>query len=46
LTRWQEAVTQVSGLRLVQETEDWRRIPSTIERFSGFDPESLAHGRE
>jgi transcriptional regulator len=28
--------------RLAKETEDWRRMSSTIERFLGFEPGDLA----
>ena len=31
--------------RLAKETEDWRRMSSTIERFLGFDPRSLEEER-
>jgi len=30
------------ALRLARETAEWRRMSSTIERFLGFDPRSLA----
>lgn len=36
------AITAAGRKRLAKETEDWRRMSSTIERFLGFDPETLA----
>lgn len=36
------AITAAGRRRLAKETEDWRRMSSTIERFLGFDPTSLA----
>ena len=36
------SITAAGRKRLAKETEDWRRMSSTIERFLGFDPESLA----
>jgi transcriptional regulator len=36
------AITAAGRKRLAKETEDWRRMSSTIERFLGFDPSSLA----
>jgi transcriptional regulator len=36
------SLTAAGRKRLAKETEDWRRMSSTIERFLGFDPESLA----
>lgn len=36
------SITAAGRNRLAKETEDWRRMSSTIERFLGFDPESLA----
>ena len=36
------ALTPTGRRRLAKETEDWRRMSSTIERFLGFDPRSLA----
>lgn len=36
------AITAAGRRRLAKETEDWRRMSSTIERFLGFDPASLA----
>lgn len=39
------SITTAGRRRLAKETEDWRRMSSTIERFLGFDPRSLAEGR-
>ena len=36
------SITGAGGRRLAKETEDWRRMSSTIERFLDFDPGSLA----
>ena len=36
------SITAAGSERLAKETEDWRRMSSTIERFLGFDPKSLA----
>ena len=36
------SITAAGRKRLAKETEDWRRMSSTIERFLGFDPRSLA----
>ena len=36
------SITAAGRRRLAKETEDWRRMSSTIERFVGFDPRSLA----
>src|SRR6478735_53137 len=36
------SITAAGRKRLAKETEDWRRMSSTIERFLGFDPEGLA----
>jgi transcriptional regulator len=36
------SITAAGKKRLATETEDWRRMSSTIERFLGFDPASLA----
>ena len=33
------SITAAGRRRLAKETEDWRRMSSTIERFLGFDPE-------
>jgi transcriptional regulator len=40
------SITAAGRRRLAKETEDWRRMSSTIERFVGFDPKRLAeeHG--
>ena len=35
------SITAAGRRRLGKETEDWRRMSSTIERFLGFDPGSL-----
>ena len=34
--------TAAGRRRLAKEAEDWRRMSSTIDRFLGFDPRSLA----
>jgi transcriptional regulator len=39
------SLTAAGRRRLARETEDWRRMASTIERFLGFDPGSLAKER-
>jgi PadR family transcriptional regulator PadR len=36
------AITAAGKRRLAKETDEWRRMSSTIERFLGFDPRSLA----
>lgn len=36
------AITSVGRRRLAKETEDWRRMSSTIERFLVLDPGALA----
>src|SRR5438046_10383690 len=36
------SITAAGRKRLAKETEDWRRMSSTIELFLGFDPSSLA----
>lgn len=36
------SITASGRRKLIQETEDWKRMSSTIERFLGFDPEDLA----
>ena len=36
------SITTAGRKRLAKETEDWRRMSSTIERFLGFDLRSLA----
>jgi PadR family transcriptional regulator, regulatory protein PadR len=35
------SITAAGRRRLAKETEDWRRMSSTIERFLVFDPKSL-----
>ena len=39
------SITAAGRRRLAKETEDWRRMSSTIERFVGFDPKCLAEER-
>jgi transcriptional regulator len=39
------SITAAGRRRLARETEDWRRMSSTIERFLGFDPGGLAEER-
>jgi transcriptional regulator len=39
------SITAAGRKRLAKETEDWRRMASTIERFLGFDLSSLAEER-
>jgi len=39
------SITAAGRRRLAKETEDWRRMSSTIERFLGFDPRSLEEER-
>ena len=36
------AITAAGRRQLAKETEDWRRMSSTIERFLGIDPTHLA----
>ena len=36
------SITAAGKRRLAKETEDWKRMSSTIERFVGFDPKNLA----
>ena len=36
------AITAAGRRQLAKETEDWRRMSSTIERFLIIDPTSLA----
>jgi transcriptional regulator len=36
------SITAAGRRRLARETEAWKRMSSTIERFLGFDPGSLA----
>jgi transcriptional regulator len=39
------SITAAGRRQLAKETEDWRRMSSTIERFFGFDPRRLAKER-
>ena len=39
------SITSAGRTRLARETEDWRRMSSTIERFLGFDPGNRAEER-
>lgn len=39
------SITASGRKRLAKETEEWRRMSSTIERFLGFDPGRLAEER-
>ena len=39
------SITSSGRRQLAKETEEWKRMSSTIERFLGFDPERLAEGR-
>ena len=39
------SITAAGRKRLAKETEEWRRMSSTIERFLGSDPMSLAKER-
>jgi transcriptional regulator len=39
------SITAAGRRRLAKETEDWKRMSATIERFLGFDPGSLAEER-
>jgi len=39
------SITAAGRRQLAKETEDWRRMSSTIERFVGFDPKRLAEER-
>src|ERR1700704_5624471 len=36
------SITAAGRRRLAKETEVWKRMSSTIDRFVGFDPRSLA----
>ena len=36
------SITASGRKRLTRETDEWRRMSSTIERFLGFDPGSFA----
>jgi PadR family transcriptional regulator PadR len=39
------SITAAGRRRLAKETEDWKRMSTTIERFFGVDPGSLAKER-
>ena len=39
------SITAAGRRRLAKETQDWRRMSSTIERFVGLDPKWLAEER-
>jgi transcriptional regulator len=39
------SITAAGRKRLARETDEWRRMSSTIERFLNFDPASLAKER-
>jgi len=39
------SITAAGRRRLAKETEDWRHMAATIERFLGLDPRSLAEER-
>ena len=39
------SITAAGRRRLAKETQDWKRMSSTIDRFLGFDPGSLAGER-
>lgn len=39
------SITAAGRKRLAKETEDWRRMSSTIEGFLGLDPGNLAEER-
>ena len=39
------SITAAGRRRLAKETEDWKRMSSTIERFLGFDPKYLGEER-
>lgn len=39
------SITAAGRKRLAKETEDWKLMSSTIERFLGFDPSTLAEER-
>src|SRR5580765_6375092 len=36
------SITAAGRKRLAKEAQDWRRMSSTIDRFLGFDPRSVA----
>ena len=38
------AISAAGRRRLAKETEDWKRMSSTIDRFLGFEPKRLAEG--
>lgn len=40
------SITAAGRKRLAKETDDWRRMSSTIERFLGFDPDKLPEGAD
>ncbi len=40
------SITPAGRRRLAKETEDWRRMSSTIERFLGFNPGDLMEERD
>jgi PadR family transcriptional regulator, regulatory protein PadR len=40
------SITKAGRKRLVKETDDWKRMSSTIERFLLFDAAAFAKGRE
>jgi len=35
------SITAAGRKRLAKETDDWKRMSSTIERFIGFDPQGI-----
>jgi PadR family transcriptional regulator, regulatory protein PadR len=39
------SISAAGRRRLAKETQDWKRMSSTIDRFLGFDPRSLAEER-
>ena len=39
------AISAAGRRRLAKETDDWKRMSSTIERFLGFEPKRLAEER-
>ena len=39
------SITAAGRRRLARETEDWKRMSSTIDRFLGFEPAKLAEKR-
>ena len=40
------SITAAGRKRLTKETQDWRKMSSTIERFLGFDPGAFAEEPE